>query len=89
MSTTTQLLTCPLCEATCGLAVEVSDAGRAVSGRGVGDDVFSAGHPRDGGLTVAGGTDGASVNILTPPEVDPLSGTAVLNGFAVEIEPVP
>jgi anaerobic selenocysteine-containing dehydrogenase len=46
------------------------------------------GHQRDTGLSVAGLTTGANVNVLTPPEVDPLSGTAVLNGFAVEVEPV-
>ncbi len=49
------------------------------------------GHAVDGaGLSVARtahGDGGANVNVLTPPEVDPLSGTAVLNGFAVEVAP--
>jgi anaerobic selenocysteine-containing dehydrogenase len=47
------------------------------------------GHAVDGaGLTVArtAGTDGgANSNVLTPAEVDPLSGTAVLNGIRVEV----
>ena len=28
---------------------------------------------------------GVNVNLLTPPEVDPLSGTAVLNGYSVTV----
>ncbi|MFN0280885.1 MAG: molybdopterin dinucleotide binding domain-containing protein [Kineosporiaceae bacterium] len=47
------------------------------------------GHAVDGaGLSVArtAGTDGgANSNVLTPAEVDPLSGTAVLNGIRVEV----
>ena len=43
------------------------------------------GHDGDG-LSVAGRQPGVNINVLTPPEVDPLSGTAVLNGFAVTVE---
>ncbi|MBI4944501.1 MAG: molybdopterin-dependent oxidoreductase [Actinobacteria bacterium] len=50
------------------------------------------GHAVDGaGLSVArtaDGDGGANVNVLVPPEVDPLSGTAVLNGYAVEVAAV-
>jgi anaerobic selenocysteine-containing dehydrogenase len=41
-TTVTSFLTCPLCEATCGLEIEVED-GRVVKVRGDDDDVFSAG----------------------------------------------
>jgi anaerobic selenocysteine-containing dehydrogenase len=40
------------------------------------------------GLSVADGAGGVNVNVLTPPEVDPLSGNAVLNGFDVRVEAV-
>ena len=53
---------------------------------GWGHDVAGA------GLSVArtaDGDGGANVNVLTPPDVDPLSGTAVLNGFAVEVAAAP
>jgi anaerobic selenocysteine-containing dehydrogenase len=40
-------------------------------------------------LRVASRVAGANVNVLTPPEVDPLSGTVVLNGFEVHVAPVP
>jgi anaerobic selenocysteine-containing dehydrogenase len=44
------------------------------------------GHDVDGvGLSVATTHPGVNVNVLTPPQIDPLSGTAVLNGFAVEV----
>jgi anaerobic selenocysteine-containing dehydrogenase len=47
------------------------------------------GHAVDGaGLSVArtaAGDGGVNVNVLTPAEVDPLSGTAVLNGFTVDV----
>src|SRR4051794_33576069 len=35
--------TCPLCEATCGLELELSDEGRVTKVRGDSDDVFSQG----------------------------------------------
>ena len=43
--TRTALRICPLCEATCGLELTVSDdgAGRVTAARGDRDDVFSAG----------------------------------------------
>ncbi len=41
--TRTAIRTCPLCEATCGLAIEL-DGDRVVSVRGDGQDVFSAGY---------------------------------------------
>jgi anaerobic selenocysteine-containing dehydrogenase len=37
------------------------------------------------GQRVAEAAAGVNVNILTPPEVDPLSGTAVLNGYPVTV----
>jgi anaerobic selenocysteine-containing dehydrogenase len=46
------------------------------------------GHDVDGvRLSVARQHAGVNTNILTPPEVDPLSGTAVLNGIRVEVTP--
>ncbi len=36
-------------------------------------------------LGVARSAGGANTNVLTPPDVDPLSGTAVLNGIRVEV----
>src|SRR3954453_14908160 len=50
--TTTHFLTCPLCEATCGLAVEVDPAGRAAAVQGDPDDVFSAGYACPKGLLI-------------------------------------
>lgn len=48
------------------------------------------GHDVDGvGLQVARKAGGVNSNVLTPPEVDPLSGTAVLNGFPVSVAPAP
>jgi anaerobic selenocysteine-containing dehydrogenase len=41
--TRTAFRTCPFCEATCGLAIEVDDDGAVVSVRGDADDVFSRG----------------------------------------------
>jgi anaerobic selenocysteine-containing dehydrogenase len=47
------------------------------------------GHDVDGvGLQVARKAAGVNTNILTPPEVDPLSGTAVLNGIPVTLTPL-
>jgi anaerobic selenocysteine-containing dehydrogenase len=40
------------------------------------------------GQTVAVRAGGANVNVLTPPDVDPLSGTAVLNGYPVTVTPL-
>ena len=39
-------------------------------------------------LSVAREHAGANSNVLTPPQIDPLSGTAVLNGIAVDVAPV-
>jgi anaerobic selenocysteine-containing dehydrogenase len=39
-------------------------------------------------LGVARAHPGVNTNLLTPPDVDPLSGTAVLNGFAVDVAAV-
>lgn len=39
----TRFTTCPLCEATCGLAAELDGDGRIIKVRGDADDVFSAG----------------------------------------------
>jgi anaerobic selenocysteine-containing dehydrogenase len=48
------------------------------------------GHDVDGvGLQVARAAGGVNTNVLTPPEVDPLSGTTVLNGIPVTVAPVP
>ncbi|MFD8983775.1 molybdopterin-dependent oxidoreductase [Streptomyces sp. NPDC059564] len=49
------------------------------------------GHDRAGTrLTVAGAAPGANVNqLLDGTRLDPLSGTAVLNGFPVELAPLP
>ena len=44
------------------------------------------GHRVDGArLRVAQAAGGANSNVLTPPEIDPLSGTAVLNGIGVDV----
>jgi len=49
------------------------------------------GHDRPGvEMSVAAGTAGANVNTLTDDlRLDPLSGTAVLNGVPVNLQPVP
>ncbi len=48
------------------------------------------GHDVDGvGLQVARKAGGANSNVLTPPEIDPLSGTTVLNGIPVTVAAVP
>ncbi|MGH2686828.1 MAG: molybdopterin dinucleotide binding domain-containing protein [Actinomycetota bacterium] len=48
------------------------------------------GHDRAGtGQAVAARTPGVNSNVLTPSHLfDPLSGTSVLNGIPVEVEPV-
>ena len=43
MAASTHFRTCPFCEATCGLRVEVSDDGEIDSIRGDEEDVLSAG----------------------------------------------
>ena len=52
MTTTRHFATCPLCEATCGIAVEVEPGGGVASVRGDDDDPFSAGYicPKAHGL---------------------------------------
>jgi anaerobic selenocysteine-containing dehydrogenase len=67
-------------------AVEVTDAIRP----GVVSLPHGWGHGREGTrLRVAGERAGVSSNVLADPEaMDPLSGTAVLNGIAVQIAPV-
>ena len=37
------------------------------------------------GQSIAGPAGGVNVNVLTPADVDPLSGTAVLNGYPVTV----
>ncbi|MFZ0159225.1 MAG: molybdopterin-dependent oxidoreductase, partial [Kineosporiaceae bacterium] len=51
MSTATHYVTCPLCEATCGLAVEV-ERHRVVAVRPDDDDVFSSGFACPKGLLI-------------------------------------
>ena len=51
MATTTHFRTCPLCEATCGLAIEVDD-GEVRRIRGDRDDVFSKGYLCPKGTTL-------------------------------------
>ncbi|MBT2508239.1 molybdopterin oxidoreductase family protein [Streptomyces sp. ISL-98] len=66
--------------------VEVTDAVRA----GVVSLPHGWGHDRPGvRMSVAAATPGVNVNqLLDGSRLDPLSGTAVLNGFPVEIAPV-
>ncbi|WP_251054149.1 molybdopterin oxidoreductase family protein [Streptomyces sp. ISL-66] len=67
--------------------VEVTDSIRA----GVVSLPHGWGHDRSGTrLSVASATPGANVNqLLDGTRLDPLSGTAVLNGFPVELTPLP
>ncbi|WP_030294226.1 molybdopterin-dependent oxidoreductase [Streptomyces katrae] len=67
--------------------VEVTDAVRT----GVVSLPHGWGHDRDGTrLSVASAAPGANVNqLLDGSRLDPLSGTAVLNGFPVELTPLP
>ncbi|MCX5197656.1 molybdopterin oxidoreductase family protein [Streptomyces sp. NBC_00249] len=67
--------------------VEVTDAVRA----GVVSLPHGWGHDRSGTrLAVAGSVPGANVNqLLDGTRLDPLSGTAVLNGFPVALAPLP
>lgn len=66
--------------------VEVTDSVRA----GVVSLPHGWGHDRSGTrLSVASATPGANVNqLLDGTRLDPLSGTAVLNGFPVELTPI-
>ncbi|MFI8292595.1 molybdopterin oxidoreductase family protein [Streptomyces sp. NPDC085614] len=67
--------------------VEVTDAVR----HGVVSLPHGWGHDRPGTrLTVAAGRPGVNVNqLLDGSRLDPLSGTAVLNGFPVDVAPLP
>ncbi|MFF4296146.1 molybdopterin-dependent oxidoreductase [Streptomyces vinaceus] len=67
--------------------VEVTDTVRT----GVVSLPHGWGHDRDGArLSVASAAPGANVNqLLDGSRLDPLSGTAVLNGFPVELTPLP
>ncbi|MFE2140907.1 molybdopterin-dependent oxidoreductase [Streptomyces sp. NPDC059456] len=67
--------------------VEVTDSVRT----GVVSLPHGWGHDRDGArLSVASTAPGANVNqLLDGSRLDPLSGTAVLNGFPVELTPLP
>ncbi|MCJ0870345.1 molybdopterin oxidoreductase family protein [Streptomyces sp. AP-93] len=67
--------------------VEVTDTVRA----GVVSLPHGWGHDRPGTrLSVAAAVPGANVNqLLDGTRLDPLSGTAVLNGFPVELTPIP
>ncbi|MFD9410669.1 molybdopterin oxidoreductase family protein [Streptomyces sp. NPDC059989] len=67
--------------------VEVTDTVRT----GVVSLPHGWGHDRAGArLSVASGSPGANVNqLLDGSRLDPLSGTAVLNGFPVELTPLP
>lgn len=67
--------------------MEVTDAVRA----GVVSLPHGWGHDRDGTrLAVAAAEPGVNVNqLLDGTRLDPLSGTAVLNGFPVELVPLP
>ena len=66
---------CPLCEATCGVAIEIE---------------HGWGHGRAGvRLSVASRVPGASINdVIDPARVDSLSGTSALSGQPVEVTPV-
>ena len=50
--TRTVIRTCPLCEATCGLRIELDDAGDVLGVRGDAEDVFSAGYLCPKGATL-------------------------------------
>ncbi|WP_405494570.1 molybdopterin oxidoreductase family protein [Streptomyces sp. NBC_00096] len=67
--------------------VEITDSVRA----GVVSLPHGWGHDRAGTrLSVAGAAPGVNVNqLLDGTRLDPLSGTAVLNGFPVELTPIP
>jgi anaerobic selenocysteine-containing dehydrogenase len=65
--TRTVIRTCPLCEATCGLALELDDADGVVSVRGDADDVFSRGYLCPKGATI--GELEADPDRLTTPRI--------------------
>lgn len=91
------LRTCPLCEAMCGLEIQVDD-GQAGEIRvpvevtdaikpGVVSMPHGWGHGKPGTrMAVANGSPGANTNVLSPPTfVDQPSGNGVLNGIPVTI----
>ena len=65
--TRTAIRTCPLCEATCGLRLELDEADRVVSVRGDEQDVFSAGYLCPKGATI--GELEADPDRLTTPRI--------------------
>ncbi|MFP4310455.1 MAG: molybdopterin-dependent oxidoreductase [Nitriliruptoraceae bacterium] len=65
--TRTVVRTCPLCEATCGLRIELDDADQVISVRGDAEDVFSAGYLCPKGATL--GELEADPDRLTGPRV--------------------
>ncbi|BBY81072.1 hypothetical protein MPUL_22300 [Mycolicibacterium pulveris] len=70
------LYTCPLCEAMCGLEIQV-EGGRVAGIRGNRDDTWSRGHlcPK-----------GVNTNVLSPPTFfDEPSGNGALNGIPVTV----
>ena len=94
------LYPCPLCEAMCGLEIDVQDA-RVTGIRGNRDDVWSHGHLRPKGvslgavhedgkpgtrMSVANGSPGVNTNALSPPTfIDEPSGNGALNGIPVTV----
>jgi anaerobic selenocysteine-containing dehydrogenase len=75
-----------------------SDAGELTAPVEVTDEIMPGvvsiphgwGHDRPGiRMRVAADHAGVNSNLLTPTEVDPLSGNAVLNGIPVEVAPLP
>lgn len=92
--------TCPLCEATCGPAIDVA-GGEVVKVRGDKRDVFPHGFLCPKGVAIQDVHDDTrrvraalvkqadGSNALADEQlVEPLSGTAVLNGIPVEVAPV-
>ncbi len=65
--TRTVIRTCPLCEATCGLRIELDDADQVASVRGDTEDVFSGGYLCPKGATL--GELEADPDRLTAPRV--------------------
>jgi anaerobic selenocysteine-containing dehydrogenase len=67
VATRTVIRTCPLCEATCGLAIELDAEHRVVAVRGDADDVFSRGYLCPKGATI--GELEADPDRLTTPRI--------------------
>jgi anaerobic selenocysteine-containing dehydrogenase len=65
--TRTVIRTCPLCEATCGLAIDLDDTDQVVAVRGDDDDVFSRGYLCPKGATI--GELEADPDRLTRPRI--------------------